>query len=490
MSNRPEIDVVWFKRDLRLSDHAPLQAAIRSARPVLLLYIFEPSLFQSGHYDTRHARFIWESLQDMQDQLYQYHTSLAVTYQEVIPVFRKLLKHFDIKTVFSHEETGVNITFQRDKRFAAFCTDHNVDWQEFPTNAVFRGLMQRDDWRDRWKERAKRELYHSNLPNLQTVELPGELDSVFARENIPDVFKTSDLNFQQGGEANAWRCLEDFIYERGRHYNDLISKPAGSRYGCSRLSPFLTWGNLSLQQVYQFLWNKYDDLEHQWPLRSFGSRLKWHCHFIQKFESEPRIEFENLNRGYNDIRTEVNEEYVQRWKEGNTGFPLVDACMRAVRQTGYINFRMRAMLVSVLTHHLWQPWQAGAQFLGRQFLDFEPGIHYSQFQMQAGTMGVNSVRIYNPVKQGYDHDPEGNFIRQWVPELRDVPTELIHEPWQMSRMEQQMYNCRIELDYPQRLVDHKKAYKKANSTLWEKKSDEKVQQENERILQKHVKPRS
>ncbi|MDZ7681224.1 MAG: FAD-binding domain-containing protein [Fodinibius sp.] len=274
------------------------------------------------------------------------------------------------------------------------------------------------------------------------------------------------------------------------HYNELNSKPAGSRYGCSRLSPFLTWGNLSLQQAYQYLWNHYDDLEHQWPLRSFGSRLKWHCHFIQKFEAEPRIEFENMNRGYDDIRTEVNPKFVEAWKKGQTGFPMVDACMRAVRQTGYINFRMRAMLVSVLTHHLWQPWQAGARFLGRQFLDFEPGIHYSQFQMQAGTMGVNSVRIYNPVKQGCDHDPEAIFVRQWVPELGDVPTELIHEPWKMTRMEQQMYNCRVGEEYPERLLDHKKAYKKANSRLWEKKSEQQVKAENGRILQKHVKSRS
>jgi len=148
------------------------------------------------------------------------------------------------------------------------------------------------------------------------------------------------------------------------------------------------------------------------------------------------------------------------------------------------------MLVSVLTHHLWQPWQAGARFLGRQFLDFEPGIHYSQFQMQAGTMGVNSVRIYNPVKQGYDHDPEGGFIRQGVPELRRAPTELIHEPWQMSAMEQQMYGVALGSDYPERLTDHKAAYNRANETLWSKKNDPKVKQENERILQKHVKSRS
>ncbi|MDZ7659559.1 cryptochrome/deoxyribodipyrimidine photo-lyase family protein [Fodinibius sp.] len=436
MSEFPAIDVVWFKRDLRLSDHAPLKQAIESPRPTLLVYIFEPSLFESDHYGNRHGRFIWESLCDMDDQLDPYNAHIVKVYHEVIPFFKKLSNHYTISTVLSHEETGINLTFERDKDFARFCDSKGITWIESPTNAVFRGLMHRDGWRKRWKKRAKRELNTPNLAALDSIDLATALQQYILSHPIPNAYQKPNLLFQQGGEANAWRCLEDFVYERGRHYNDLISKPSGSRYGCSRISPFLTWGNLSLQQAYQFLWDEYDKLDYQWPLRSFGSRLKWHCHFIQKFEAEPRIEFENLNRGYNNIRTEQNETYVKAWKAGQTGFPLVDACMRAVKKTGYINFRMRTMLVSVLTHHLWQPWQAGAQFLGRQFLDFEPGIHYSQFQMQAGTMGVNSVRIYNPVKQGYDHDPKGNFIRQWVPELRQVPTELIHEPWKMSKMEQ------------------------------------------------------
>ncbi|TYP94043.1 deoxyribodipyrimidine photo-lyase family protein (cryptochrome) [Fodinibius salinus] len=490
MNNRQTIDVVWFKRDLRLSDHVPLKHAIESPRPVLLLYIFEPSLFESDHYGNRHGRFVWESLCDMRDQLEPYDADIVTVYDEVIPFFEKLSKIYNIHTAYSHEETGINLTFERDKDFARFCDRYGIRWEESPTNAVFRGLMHRDGWRDRWKERAKRELHAPDLTALNAIGISSDQWNEFKLKPIPQSFKTPNLLFQQGGEANAWRCLEDFVYERGRRYNDLISKPAGSRYGCSRLSPFLTWGNLSLQQAYQFLWDQYEELDHQWPLRSFGSRLKWHCHFIQKFEAEPRIEFENLNRGYNDIRTERNEEFIEAWEAGETGFPLVDACMRAVKQTGYINFRMRAMLVSVLTHHLWQPWQAGAQFLGRQFLDFEPGIHYSQFQMQAGTMGVNSVRIYNPVKQGYDHDADGNFIRQWVPELRPVPVELIHEPWQMSPMEQQMYGVKLGSEYPERLVDHKVAYNKANETLWSKKNDPKVKRENERILQKHVKTRS
>lgn len=490
MNKKSEIDIVWFKRDLRLQDHAPMLAAVKSTRPVLLLYVFEPSLFNYDHYGERHGRFIWESILDLNAELKRYNAQIHTVFTEVIPALKQIRNEYQIHSLYSHEETGVNMTFERDIMVSEFCDGQGIRWKEWPTNAVFRGLMHRENWRKRWKGRLKGPQLKVDLEELQAVKLSKPLESFFGDHSVPNSFQNPNLKFQQGGVGNAWNYLQDFIAERGRKYNNLISKPAGSRYGCSRLSPYLAWGNLSLKQVYQYLWDEYENVGHQWPLRSFGSRLKWHCHFIQKFESEPRMEFENLNKGYNQIRNKKNEEYIEAWKIGQTGFPMVDACMRAVRETGYINFRMRAMLVSVLTHHLWQPWQAGAQFLGRQFLDLEPGIHYSQFQMQAGTMGVNSVRIYNPVKQGHDHDPKGNFIRQWVPELRNIPLQLVHEPWKMSAMEQQMHSCVIGKTYPKRLVDHKKAYNRANERLWSMKEEQEVKKGNNRILKKHVKNRS
>ena len=445
------INIIWFKRDLRLKDHAPLKKASGTDTPCLLVYLLEPSLIDDPHYDVRHWRFVWESLVDMMDTLADHDIELLIAVEEAKDFYEKLSQHYKIQTVFSHEETGIDLTYQRDLAMKKWFDERSIEWQEFQTNAVQRGLMHRDGWRDTWKATMEAPQVHPELGMLTTVT-PKENLLKSINTSIPKRFRERDEQFQVGGEKRAWGLLKSFVHERCADYNSSISAPGPARTGCSRLSPHFTWGNLSIKQAVQYADKYYDEAPSKRGLRSFKSRLGWHCHFIQKFESEPRIEFENMNRGYDDIRQDWVDETFQVWKEGQTGFPMVDACMRSVVATGYLNFRMRAMLVSFLTHHLWLDWPKGSLHLAKQFLDFEPGIHYSQFQMQAGTMGVNTIRIYNPIKQGYDHDSDGEFIREWVPELRDVPGDLIHEPWEMSEMEQQMYGCEIGSDYPYPII--------------------------------------
>jgi deoxyribodipyrimidine photo-lyase len=145
---------------------------------------------------------------------------------------------------------------------------------------------------------------------------------------------------------------------------------------------------------------------------------------------------------------------------------MVDACMRSLKATGWLNFRMRAMLVSFSSYHLWLHWREPGLFLARQFLDFEPGIHWSQMQMQSGTTGINTLRMYSPTKQAHDQDPEGVFIRRWVPELARVPLPYLAEPWKMDVSVQRMAGCIIGVDYPAPVVDDKVALKLAKDRLY------------------------
>ena len=198
------------------------------------------------------------------------------------------------------------------------------------------------------------------------------------------------------------------------------------------------------------------------------------------------MEWESVNRGGLDVFFIEDAERIERWKTGQTGVPMVDACMRSLCQTGYLNFRMRAMLVSYATHVLRLPWKSISAHLAKQFLDFEPGIHYPQLQMQAGVTGINTVRIYNPVKQGQEQDPQGLFVAEWVPEVGHLPVPLRHSPWKATELE---LDALGGLTYPTPMTDLEEAMRTARKALYQAKPRPEARQEAQRILAMHVQQR-
>ena len=501
------LQLVWFKKDLRVNDHEPLIKAAEHG-PVLCVYVVEPEIITSEEFDSSHQVFINECLQELHKRLVKMGNGLIVLHDDLPTAFEKLRQDVLFEKIWCHEETGNWVTYQRDLRVQAWCRKNGIAYEELPQYGVIRRLRTRDGWSQKWHERMR--VPPLNPPKHLAVPLGDSVNPTStafvgtpSRKQLTGFGAIPTLeqlqlppstkpDAQKGGEGNAYLALSSFIFKRSEKYRFAMSSPVSGEDACSRLSPYIANGAISLRTVYRSCVLRGIEVKQEgdnaWAksLESFGQRLIWHCHFMQKMEDEPEIEFQNISRAYDGLREDdFRQDYFQAWCDGMTGYPMVDACMRSVKQTGWLNFRMRAMLVSFATFNLWMHWRPLAIFLAKHFLDFEPGIHYPQFQMHAATTGINDMRVYNPTKQGLDQDPEGVFIRKWVPELANVPLEFLHQPELMPPLIQQLYGCIIGENYPAPIVDQAESAKISKDKVMVVRKSLLAQEQSEEIAVKH-----
>lgn len=392
---KQEVCVVWLKRDLRTRDHASLYQAKKTKLPLIILYCFEPTISHASDWDERHWRFIYQSITDLNKKL-----PVTWSHGEVVNTLDEIQKHFTVRVMHSHQESGTEATYDRDKAVRRWATRNSVSWKQHQSNGVVRNLKNKKEWERLWASTMKRDLLNVDLSQLSFADT----SHLNLKHDLSTSITTDHDSFSTGGEERAL-SLTVFDFE-------------SQSYATSQLSPYISWGNISIRQIYQEAVKSLPTHEDKKNILQYINRLKWHCHFSQQFEEDINLESSGDGR-------KLDKELFRAWKAGMTGYPLIDASMRCVKETGLINYRMRSMVVAFLSTHLKQPWEEGAQYLARQFLDYDPAIHYPQFHLQ-------SRAVHNPIKQSQDKDKEAEFIRKWVPELRETPLKLIHRPWEIN----------------------------------------------------------
>jgi deoxyribodipyrimidine photo-lyase len=444
------LGVIWFKRDLRVFDHQPLVEAARN-RNLLALYVYEPELVRAPDCAPQHIGFINECLTELDQALTGRGSPLQIQHGEITSVLKRVLDNFGPFTLYSHEETGNALSYARDLRVAEWCQTHDIRWKESPSNGVVRRLKPDEDWAAQWQLRMRK-------PLLPAPDFLGAPPGMLTPHGPMTAYQLGQSAADKPQRPHGGRKLALLLMKT------LFTEPLTAESG-TKLSPYLTYGVLSVHEVLHKIWKPRADMMAMpedkrsaamlESLLSLEDKLRSRCHFIQQLESEPSLETISARRG-SEIEREpkFNQAYFERWENGATGFPLVDAAMKMLSATGSISFPLRALLINFSSCQLWNHWREPALHLAREFIDYEPGIHYPQVQMQSGLIDSDRQQFINPIKLAQEIDPEGVFVKRWLPQLAKLPIAYVFKPWTMPLVLQEEIGILIGKDYPAPVVDH------------------------------------
>jgi deoxyribodipyrimidine photo-lyase len=438
--------IVWFRRDLRIEDHEPLYRAVLRGS-VIPVFVLDRALLHHPETATARVAFMLECLQSLDQNLRDRGGRLILRSGDPVLVLPQLLQEAAADRIYAYIDYERIYGRIRDARLNQVLTLQKAKIHWFEPTAGTGNLMPYQDYRAFWFT----EMGRSQIPAPAQVLVP---DNIFS-ESFPDLeslnLKLDQKTIPSGGTQAARRLLQDFLLEKTDRYYWQLSYPSAEV--TTGLSPYIKFGAISIRECYQTAqrFNRSPDTRVKRSCQQVIDRLRWGSGFAQRFRYLPQLELRSLYSIFDEDGWAFEEAAYQAWQTGQTGFPIIDAAARCLQATGgwkALNFRVRAIYASFLSNLLGIDWRYGALHFMRHLIDGDCPIDHYQWAMQAGVthcIDKNWTRIYNPEQVAVDRcDPEGRFIKQWVPELAHLPPEQLGMPL-------------LSINYPTPILHYKSA---------------------------------
>lgn len=442
----------WIRRDVRLQDNQALEAAQNSTNRLIPLFILEPDLLSKAA--PKRRAFLLQALADLDQSLQKLGSRLVLRHGPALGAFQQLADDLGSIRVFSQEDFSPYAR-RRDQAVA-----NRFDLSRHPGTVLRHPeeITKTDGLPYSVFTPYKNAWYGHLLPTpAHILPAPEHLPP------LPDGLQTARIpafNPVQsfpGTAVEAQQRLDDFITEGIQHYRSRRDRL--DLDGTSRLSPYLRFGLVSIREAFTRaaiteLGPRDGDTRKE--IRTWMDELVWREFYTMILYHHPHVMYGAYRPEYQRIPWRDAQDDLRAWQAGETGYPVVDACMRQLNQMGWMHNRGRMITASFLTKDLLINWQEGEDWFMRNLVDGDPAANNGGWQWSAGT-GTDAApyfRIFNPVLQGLKFDPEGEFIAQWVPELAHLPVKYRHQPWELSAAEAQKFGFQIGRDYPERIVDH------------------------------------
>ena len=456
---------VWLKDDFRLSNNQAIKALINDEnKKKVALYIYE-----KDKYYLCEAQKWWlaKSLEIFKKKLENLNISLDVIHENTSKIFKKLINSNSFSRIYWNKSCHINEN-TIETNIKKILNDNNIFFKEFEANLLnpVEKVKKNDGtpfkvFTHYWKNAEQ--IYLKNNNQFKEKNYKNYYQNLPKDKNIEAIYPKKDWykkfeKYWEPSEEKADKILNNFIKSSITNY--AINRDIPSIEGTSKLSPYLKFGQISVHKIMQ----KCLEIKNKKiGYRKYVNEIGWRefCHSL--LHNFPEMEANNLRKEFNNFKWIKNEKLLLKWKKGLTGYPIVDAGMRELYETGWMHNRVRMITASFLVKHLRIHWLEGEKHFRNTLLDFNIANNVSGWQWVAGT-GADAApyfRIFNPILQGEKFDRNGDYIKKWCPELKHVPNEYLHKPWEMSEELQKEKKIILGKTYPFPIVKHEEARKSA-----------------------------